>query len=251
MSTTLLDVFVRRWLVPALLLVVAAPLPAAEIDDDWTAIQGFLSGIRGVATTPISGVVTGKYSPGMLMGNGDIGVVAGGDTTSLQRFYLGKGDFWGAQSSGTKAILTLGTLTIRSGTASVDPGSVYRMEQDVLNAEVRSTVRLGSTTVQMRSYTADSEDAFITELSSAPGSSAVSITVDVAVPANTLYPFTSGVTGGVLWTTRDTNLNGSTDYKSRAAAAVRLAEIPFASTGGGTSNATGTSAGWARKRSKG
>ena len=227
-------------LAAAVIFINTSTAGTAELDDDWAALQAFMPGIQGTANAPISGVVTGKYSAGMLMGNGDIGVVAGGDTNTIQRFYLGKGDFWGAQSSGTKAILGLGTLTVRSSATSVDPASVYSMRQDLLAAEVRSTVRLGSTIVTMKSWTADADDVFVTELSSAPGSSAVAITLDLALPANTLYPFTSGITGGVLWTTRDTNLNGSEDYKSRAAMAVRVVETPFGSTTDGSANATGT-----------
>ena len=67
---------------------------APDGDADWADIQSFLSAIQGVATNPPKDIVTTKFTSGMLMGNGDIGVVAG-DTTTTQKFYFGKGDFPG------------------------------------------------------------------------------------------------------------------------------------------------------------
>src|SRR4051794_35146485 len=163
-------------------------LAATAADDDWSEVQGILGGIQGKAAAPIGNVTTPKFTPGMLLGNGDLGVVAGGDRNTNQRFYFGKNDFWGsAWNSGhsqlVTAILSLGNLTISSSATSPDPGPAYRMTQDILNAEVRSTVQLGGATVNMRSYTADSDNTFVTELSSSAGSPAVPVTVALAMPA--------------------------------------------------------------------
>jgi hypothetical protein len=216
---------------------------ATTPEDDWTVLQNLLSTIRGVATAPITDIESNiKYTNGMLLGNGDVGVVVGGETTSLQKFHFGKSDFWGvggtqnAMGATGPSVLSLGKLTISSKTASTDPNAVYRMEQDILNAEVRSTLRLGDTIVSARSWTADGDNVFVTELSSAAGSPPVAITVDLAMPNDATYPFASGVTNGAVWVTRANNQPG---YVARVAIAVGLAGTPFAATTPGSFSSSG------------
>src|SRR5262245_29114559 len=48
------------------------------LTDDWPALSQLLGNVRGVADAPISKVDGAKYTPGMLLGNGDLGVVVGG-----------------------------------------------------------------------------------------------------------------------------------------------------------------------------
>jgi hypothetical protein len=193
-------------------------------------------------------VTTPKFSPGMLLGNGDLGAVVGGSNTTSQKFYFGKGDFWGtAWNSGhsqlVPAILSAGNLTISSPKASSNPGPAYGMTQDILDAEVRSTVQLGGVTVSMRSYTADSDNDFITELSSPAGSPSVTLDVALALPgpdSHTTYPTTVAATGGTIVATRHNNLKGSSDFQSEVAIAVRPVGTGFASTSTSGSTATGT-----------
>ncbi len=240
----------------ALAALVAAPLSACaaasagtrSAADDWAQIQQILGGIQGRATAPIGNVTTPKFTPGMLLGNGDIGVVVGGSNTTSQKFSFGKGDFWGtAWNSGhstlVTAILSLGSLTISSPQTSPNPGPVYRMTQDILNAEVRSTVQLGGATVSMRSYTADSDNTVVTELSSPAGSPTVTLNVALGLPgpdSHTTYPTTVGGSGGTIFATRHNNLRGSGDFQSAAGIAVRPVGVGFASTRTNGSTATGT-----------
>jgi hypothetical protein len=232
---------------------LAAPAPAvsaarASSSGDWAELQAILGGIQGTATAPIPNVTTNKYTPGMLLGNGDIGVVAGGSTTSSQRFYFGKSDFWGsAWNSGhstlVTAILSLGNLSITSPTASPNPGPVYRMTQDILNAEVRSTVQLGSATVSMRSWTSDSDNVFVTELSTAAGSPAVTLNVGLNLPppdTHTTYPTTVGATGGTIWATRHNNFTSSTAFQTEDGIAVTPVGVGFSHTATSGSTVTGT-----------
>jgi hypothetical protein len=229
----------------AVSLSLRSPVRAEHEDGsegDWAAVRALLSGIKGVATTPPAHLVTTHFTGGMLMGNGDIGVAAGG-TTSTEQFKFGKSDFWGSSLNPGRnrlenSVISLGGLTLSSPTPSADPASVYRMEQDILNAQVRTTMRLGTTVVSMRSWTADSDDVFVTELSSPEGSDPVTISADLALPATPIYPATAGVTGGALWVTRETNLTGDTDYHARAAIAVALQGASFQ---GPASTATGAS----------
>ncbi|MFC5404930.1 CBM35 domain-containing protein [Cohnella soli] len=244
-------------------IVPGSKLPqayASEQTDDWAALQTLLSAASPTVTTPISGVKTNGFTPGQLLGNGSIGAVAG-DTVSSQKFYFTKTDFWGNAiknptdtvnaPSWQSSILTGGGLTIDSPTASTNPASVYSMKQDIQNAQVVTTMQFGSTTVTMTSWISDTDDVFVTELSSPAGSSAVTINADLWVPnsikisnvtqdAASTYPYTAGVTSGVLWATRENNLNGSSDYKARLAIATKLIGGTFSSTTNSTSDAKGT-----------
>src|SRR5439155_20246333 len=116
------------------------------------------------------------------------------------------------------------------------------MTQDLLNAEVRSTVQLGNTTVNMRSYPADSDNVFVTELSSAAGSPSVTINIDLTLPSpdsHTTYPTTVGGSGGTIFATRHNNLRGSGDFQAQAAIAVRPVGVGFSSTSTSGSKASG------------
>jgi hypothetical protein len=225
-----------------------SPSPTSGSGDEWTEVQSILNGIQGKATAPIGNVVTPRYTAGMLLGNGDLGVVAGGDKTTNQRFYFGKGDFYGtAWNNGhatlVPAILSAGNLTLTAAESSPNPGPVYKMTQDILNAEVRSTVQLGGANVSMRSYTADSDNAFITELSSPAGSPSVTIKAALALPVpdtHTHYPTTVAASGGTLVATRHNNLTGSGDMQSEFGVAVRPVGLGFSSTSTSGSTATGS-----------
>jgi hypothetical protein len=245
----------RRLLALALAATVAVPLSACaaasaatgSAADDWAQIQAILGGIQGRASAPIGNVTTHKFTAGMLLGNGDVGVVAGGSNNTSQKFYFGKNDFWGtAWNSGhsqlVTAILSLGSLTVSSATASPNPGPVYQMTQDLLNAEVRSRVQLGGATVTMRSYTADSDDVFVTELSSPAGSPSVSLNIALGMPSpdsHTTYPTTVSGSGGTIVATRHNNLKGGSDFQSEAAIAVRPVGVGFSSTSTSGSTVTG------------
>jgi hypothetical protein len=209
---------------------------ATSSDKDWATMQALLGGIHGISTAPPAKVVTPKYTAGALMGNGDIGVVAG-DTTTSQRFYFGKSDFWGTHwnvghNAPEVSIISLGNLTISSPAATSGADAVYRMDQDILNAQVLTTLKLGDAIVHMHSWTADSENIFLTQVSTDAGSPDVPLQLSLAMPApdtvlHTIFPAAVGGRNGILWASRENNLNAVTDYKSRAAIAVRLLGANF------------------------
>jgi len=215
---------------------------------DWTTIQSLLKGIHGISTAPPQNIVTPKYTAGALMGNGDIGVVAG-DTTTSQRFYFGKSDFWGTHwnarhNAPEVSILSLGNLTITSPAKTIGADSVYRMDQDILNAQVLTTLKLGNATVHMRSWTADGENIFVTQVSTDPGAPDVPLQLNLAMPAldsnpHTIYPQAAGRRDGVLWATRENNLTSATDYHARVAIAVRLLNAKISGTRSAANNGVG------------
>src|SRR5262245_19148422 len=87
-------------------------------EGDWAAVRALLAGIQGVATAPPAHLVTTHFTDGMLMGNGDIGVAAGG-TVSTEQFKFGKSDFWGSSLNPGRnrlenSVISLGGLTLSS-----------------------------------------------------------------------------------------------------------------------------------------
>src|SRR5262249_23758497 len=87
---------VFRLHIPLLAVFLAAAAAHAQSSDsDWDRVQTLVSPIRGVITTPPKNLITPKFTSGALMGNGDIGVVAGSTEITEQRYSFGKSDFWG------------------------------------------------------------------------------------------------------------------------------------------------------------
>lgn len=234
--------------------------PQAAIDhlkqDDWGNIQGILANIYGSVTSPlkISDIDKGSYTTGQLLGNGDIGTIAAGVSTTSQQFYFGKNDFWGtlhAQGSSVKdnqGILSCGGLDIWPTTAAGSNAStVFNMKQDILNAQVITNMQLkdnsgNDANIQMNSWTADTDNVFVTEIANngqgdiilntkqwVPAMAYASSSATDLTDATNTYPYTGGIdtTGPnpVLWTTRDTNAGstGNTSgFRSRLATATTV-----------------------------
>ncbi len=169
------------------------------------------------------------------MGNGDIGVVAGGPTTSQQRFSFGKSDFWGTHwNNGHNApeisILQLGSLTVDSPGITSGGEADYRVDQDILNAQVLTTLKLGSALIHLRSFTADGDNVFLTEVTTDAPTATLQLALAMPTPepnAHMVYPAAVGASSGMLWATRENDLTKPGDYKARAAIAVRLVGANF------------------------
>ena len=215
---------------------------------DWQAIQAVAGGIQGVFTAPPANLVTPKFTSGALMGNGDIGVVAGSSTTSSQTFWFGKSDFWGSHwnakhNAPEVSILSLGALTLSSPEKTDGADSVYKVEQQILSASVLSTLKLGASIVHLRSWTADSDNVFVTEVSTDQASIPVRLRLQMPGPdpsGHMVYPEAVGTENGVLWATRENDLTKPTDYKARAAIAVHLVNENISDLSSGAGIATGT-----------
>lgn len=200
---------------------------------DWSRVQAIVGKIHGISSAPPKGLVTTKYTSGALLGNGDIGIVVGDSDTARQRFWFGKSDFWGTHwntrhKAPEVSILSLGSLVVSSPQNASDHGSVYRVDQDILHAEVTSTLKLGNALVHLRSWTADGENVFITEAtcdSRSLEAARIQLTLDMPPADNsphTTYPVKVGSQRGMLWARRENNLTGQKDYQARAAMAVRV-----------------------------
>ncbi len=239
-----------RWAVISLLfflgIVSTATCWASDVDKDtaWASVQALLAGIHGVSTVPPANLISSKYSSGALMGNGDIGVVAGDASVSQQTFHFGKSDFWGARRPvrhndpecnwGCQvSILSLGAMTISSPEKSDGADRVYRMDQDILHARVDTTLKLANRTVHLRSWTADDANIFVTEVTpDGDEPSPLTVRVRLAMPARDPaaaipFPAAAGGRNGMLWAIRENNATAPRDYNARAALAVHLLGAQF------------------------
>lgn len=231
-----------------IVFAVSSRAQSVEKDREWDVVQNLIGKIHGINTTPPAGLINPKYTSGALMGNGDIGVVAGDTNVTQQSFYFGKSDFWGAGAryeglpdvktirhnapdcnwACRVSVLSLGKLTVSSPKKSKGAGSIYLVDQDILHARVDTTLGLGGTTLHLRSWTADGANTFVTELTSEGADGAdFPIQVGIAMPqpgssAPLGFPVAAGRRNGVLWATRENGATGPLDYKARAAVAVRI-----------------------------
>ena len=219
----------------ALVFTAAAAHAQNRTADEWTRVQAVVGPIHGLSTEPPKNVITPKFTSGALMGNGDIGVVAGGPTTSQQRFSFGKSDFWGTHwNNGHNApeisILQLGSLTVDSPGITSGGEADYRVDQDILNAQVLTTLKLGSALIHLRSFTADGDNVFLTEVTTDAPTATLQLALAMPTPepnAHMVYPAAVGASSGMLWATRESDLTKPGDYKARAAIAVRLVGANF------------------------
>ncbi len=245
-ATTALCVFCSS---PGSAQVIRTAQQQRTAEKDWATVQSILGPIHGLSTAPPEKLITPKYTSGALMGNGDIGVVAGDTSKSRQTFHFGKSDFWGTHwNNGHHApevsILSFGSMTLSSpagtsqtsgeqSSSSPDGSGVYRMDQDILHAEVTTTLEMGGRTVHLRSWTADGENVFVTEMRADAGAGGdLPIAVKLAMPlpdasGHMIFPASSGSSKGTLWVARENDLTKSTDYKSRGAVAVHLLGSAF------------------------
>lgn len=103
----------------------------ATVTDEWTELQSTLSGIKGQYTTPptLSEVVTNNYTAGLLLGNGDIGVVSDA-RNEKQTFYFSKSDFWDSKFQK----LTIGGITISTPKVFVLPYSTSSSDTSTISS---------------------------------------------------------------------------------------------------------------------
>jgi len=216
---------------------------------EWQRLEALLSRIHGKSTSVPENLITSKYTSGALMGNGDIGVVVAGDPLiSRQSFWFGKSDFWGTHwnarhNAPEVSILSLGRLTISSPGENSTDKRVYQVDQDILHARVDTTWKVANTTVHLRSWTADKENTFLTEIVSEPKGSSIPIQITLEMPRTdpslrTDLPVTAGHRNGVLWVTRENNLTGKMDYKAKAAIASHILGIKFENLASSSRSAT-------------
>ncbi len=121
-----------------------------------------------VFTAPPKNIPTYYMPDGPLLGNGDLGIALAG-APEVQRFYIGKNDWWG-YGDGSRA-MPVGGLTLAIAELK---GASYWQEQDLALAEVRGAFTNGAVAVQTRSFVDTHSNLLVTELKCA-GSKPVTV----------------------------------------------------------------------------
>jgi hypothetical protein len=210
---------------------------------DWSAVRAQLAAAGPRVSAPISGVVTNKYTTGMLLGNGYFGAVVGDSSAARQTYRFGFHSFWGNARNGTSwqsSILSAGALTIAAPGATTASG--YSMSTDLAGAAVTTVLAFSGVKVTLRSWTADQDTALVTEISSPAGSASITLSAQQIVASDAAYPSAGGVTDGAVWTTRKNNAAGysPTSLLSTVAAASKLVGTSFRGTSSTSLSGTGT-----------
>lgn len=190
--------------------------PAPAHADGWSTLQTILARDTSVATSAPTATPSGHVPDGPLMGNGHMMAVVGGNATA-QTYYIDATDYWADNLP-----KTIGGITV-SIPSLAGTGTSYKQEQDIGNAEVRSTFTNTSATITERSWVSANEDTMVLSLTNASGSStSPAVTVKTYAGAQNSLPTTAGLlTNGpnTMWATRTTN---STQWLANAALATRI-----------------------------
>jgi len=235
---------------------------------DWNFIRNTLKGIYGKTDTPLTGegnydaVVQKKLTAGAFTGSGTIGVTAGGKTNYEQQYYFGHMDMWGSVREGRiqDGVLSLGGLHIKAEQGS--DASYYSMKQNILDAQIETTLKVRDTKgqdalIQIDVWAADCSDYIVAEFDN-QGENPVKLTASLWVPeifddadCINIYPYKCGADGDTIWSSRQVNKlhtfhdnpNPPTivldDYIARAAMVAKLS-TGFTNTG---TNGKGTAYG--------
>lgn len=170
------------------LLLGAVGARSADIrqDGDGGAMVAVVSRFVGVYTTPPEAAFR-AIPDAPLLGNGNLTVAVGGSYTS-QTFHLTKSDL----CLGNRAA---GQVRLQVEGVPATPEQ-YRQEQDLLRAEVRSTLPFAEGALRIRSWTADSDDILVSELTLEKGA-ALNVAVELKADKG------AGFRDGVAWVCRE------------------------------------------------
>ncbi|MCY2931294.1 MAG: hypothetical protein NTV86_17765 [Planctomycetota bacterium] len=211
------------------------------MESHWESLKSFVPAYNRVWTaSPVVATEDTVYAP--VMGNGNMSVCLTGDNDT-QVYYMRSADFWtdDGESDGQYHDRNLGPATgdflvreipsgcLRIGLAKQDtPASLpaqavgYRQEEDILEAETRSSLPFAGYGLQVRSWVAATEDTMVVELACGrPVKVQVELNADV-LDKVAAYPVAAGADGDTLYLTRETNNRKGARWISRNAYAARI-----------------------------
>ena len=120
-----------------------------------------VSQYKGIFTSPPQRVPTILTVDGPILGNGDVGVVIGGEPQA-QRFWISKNDFWKAKPLYPNSMpCVIGWIDIKLPQFD---GASYRVEQNIFEGETLSVFKKGDVTIKIRSWVAATENLLVIEL---------------------------------------------------------------------------------------
>lgn len=178
-------------------------------------IASIVSSHKGIFTSPPSNVPSEKVTDGILLGNGDMGVVISGDP-SEQRFWLSKNDFWKAKRMYPNA----GPCLMGGIDISIPDlvGASYYSEQQLYEAQSVSTFNTPRSQVTIKSWVAATENLLVIELCCL--GDAVPVKLDLWVKTGHESVTEHGSNESIKWVTRKFN-GEDLDWHSEAAVAMR------------------------------
>lgn len=179
----------------------------AAFDDEWERVQEIIGQYSGEWTSPPTNVVTNNMTSGPILGNGDIGVVMGGDENE-QIYYISKSDFWSTikddNSDGTpKAI---GGISIKSASEG-NKETAYSVCQDILNAEIVADMRFNGNPIHTKAWTAPNSNELVIEIMPIEANTDVSVQAELwskSDNAENGYATSAGIENNAAWVTRST-----------------------------------------------
>ena len=183
-----------------------------SVDDltEWSNVQSLIGQYYGSWSAPPTNVVTSNMTQGPILGNGDMAVVMGGDYNS-ETYYVSKSDFWSYINSdgGDGSPKTVGGIDIKNKNAGSNAGAgEYSAIQDILNAEVRTSLPFGGAPVSTRAWMAPNENVLVVEISPDTPGQSVDIQADIWTKVNTDYITSAGVRDGAVWAARVSPIRG-------------------------------------------
>lgn len=218
-----------------ILAIVGMASSSMASEADWATVAAQLDNASSTYTKTWDDATCRTLHRGAYLGNGDFGVHLGGTIHSL-KFYLGKNAFHAGNDLGagrwTHHILNLAILTIEKSSGA-DSGDNFSVTQDIKNAEIRTDCTMGGAAVQTKTYTSDSSNALIVELSTNSGKD-VPLQATLSVIGNNFVAKSAGNAGSVAWVTKEPSAKGAPFYVKGAVAAKVLGATALPTTDNGT-----------------
>jgi hypothetical protein len=177
----------------------------------WRLVQKY----KGGWSTPPTKVPSSYTNDAPLMGNGDVGVVMGGNIDAMT-FYIGKNEFWTLAAAAAQ-LRAVGSISVA---VSGMTGASYSAEQDLARAEVRGRFSAGGSSIETTSWVAATENLFVVALKNASGG-AKTVTVTLNAGNDNPYPSASGSSGAAAY--RDSRADDTDTVGGHATLKVRLA----------------------------
>jgi len=152
-----------------------------------------VANVTGSYSAPPANLVSSTQTGGAVTGNGDLAIIVGGASSSLD-FYVGKSDFWGVERG---SIMPVGTLVL---SASALSGSSYSLNQNVGPATLTGAFVNGSSALSVTSWVASAENTAVIQLNNT-GTSSLSLTSQLldGLAGSAGNPATYGSTNNSTW----------------------------------------------------
>ena len=158
-------------------LAVSSSAESMSKDEQWAHIQSLIAEFADEntwTTTAYEGAVTKTMPKTALLGNGNVGVTSNGDASS-KNYYLSSTDFWSDNATAWQqywhCIVAGGGVKVEAydretGAAVATTNNEFLEEQDIVRAEIRTSMYMGSAKVQLVNWLSAEKNIMITAVTS-------------------------------------------------------------------------------------